>query len=241
MNKYTEFFGFKVISSSFIIRCLESGTSIINCLNAHAYNVTEREVEFKNAMMNSFIIADGVSISMTAKLMGRKVERITGWDAFTLLNSELNKSVNKKVFFLGSTEETLSLITRRFNHEYSNISVSSYSPPFSDNFSKEENNKIIEIIKRFDPDVIYVGMTAPKQELWVANNAEFFNNVTFVSVGAVFDFYAGKIKRAPQILRVLGMEWLHRSIVSPKRLGKRNLVSNPEFIVRLIWKFIYGR
>ena len=88
-------------------------------------------------------------------------------------------------------------------------------------------------VNKFNPDVLFVGMTAPKQEKWVYQNKHNLNSTVICSIGAVFDFYAGNIVRAPKILIDLGLEWVHRSFMS-FRLFKRNLISNPKFLIYIL-------
>ena len=85
----------------------------------------------------------------------------------------------------------------------------------------------------FNPDVLFVGMTAPKQEKWVHLYKNELNANTICSIGAVFDFYAGNIERAPKLMINLGLEWLHRSFKS-SRLLRRNFISNPKFILHIL-------
>jgi len=84
------------------------------------------------------------------------------------------------------------------------------------------------------PDILFVGMTAPKQEKWVYNNIEKLEVNTVCSIGAVFDFYAGNVKRSGQFWISIGLEWLPRFLKEPKRLARRNLVSTPLFILEVL-------
>jgi len=108
-----------------------------------------------------------------------------------------------------------------------------YSPPYKKEFTKSENNFFIKKINDFKPDILFVGMTAPKQEKWVYNNYKKIDCKIFSTIGAVFDFYAGRIKRAPQIFILLGLEWFYRFLQEPKRLFQRNFISAPKFLFYL--------
>jgi N-acetylglucosaminyldiphosphoundecaprenol N-acetyl-beta-D-mannosaminyltransferase len=244
MSTKSKLFGYDIFSGSInelVNEIISNRINVVHCINAHAFNVAERNEKFKSALMRSdIIIADGVSLTLLGKFYGKKLTRITGWDIFTALNQKLNHSHKNRVFFLGSSTQTLQLITDRYRLDYPNVTVNSYSPPYKESFSTEENEEIIERISNFAPDIVYVGMTAPKQELWVNANSHKFEETAFISIGAVFDFYAGTIKRAPSIIQKVGFEWLFRSLISPKRLGKRNLISNPEFIMRVLHRMITG-
>ena len=131
---------------------------------------------------------------------------------------------------MGSSQETLLKIKNRLINEYPNCIVNFYSPPYRTYFSKEENVKIISAINNFGPDILFVGMTAPKQEKWVYLCKSQINAKIICSIGAVFDFYAGNIKRPNQFWINLGLEWFIRFLKEPKRLFKRNFISTPLFL-----------
>ena len=129
---------------------------------------------------------------------------------------------------------TLELIQRKMEREFPNIETAVYSPPFRTHFSEDDTRTMIQIVNDFQPDILFVGMTAPKQEKWVFDNQHFINVRVIASIGAVFDFYAGTVKRSGPIWIKLGLEWLPRLMREPKRLWRRNLISTPLFIIELI-------
>src|SRR6056297_245784 len=209
-----------------------NGKMVINTLNPHSYCVAKRDESFKIALQSSdILLPDGVGIVLAAKiLLGRKIHKIAGYDIFTYLMRYLNES-NGTCFFLGASEQTLERIKSRALIEYPNVTIDSYSPPYKSNFSNKDSDFMCKKINTLQPEVLFVGMTAPKQEKWVRDHKEKLNAQVMCSIGAVFDFYAGNIKRAPNWMIRYGLEWLHRSVISPKRLGIRNLTSNPEFLL----------
>ena len=140
----------------------------------------------------------------------------------------------KKVFYLGAAPNTLKLIEERMLKEYPNIKMSSYSPPYKAEFSESDSEKMISEVNNFKPDVLFVGMTAPKQEKWVTLNKENLNATITVSIGAVFDFYAGTVERSSPFWINIGLEWLPRLLKEPKRLWRRNFVSTPLFLWYLL-------
>lgn len=204
---------------------------VINTINPHSYYCTRTDPEFSAALKDTdLLLPDGVGIIYGANMMGIKaVERISGSDIHLFLLNNLNEQ-NGKVFYMGSTENTLLRISDRLSLEYPNLTVGYYPPPFKNKFSIAENSKIISVINDFAPDVLFVGMTAPKQEKWVHDH---FTDITakhIVSVGAVFDFYAGTVVRPGRIWIILGLEWFRRFIGEPNRLWKRNFISSPVFL-----------
>lgn len=208
---------------------------IINTLNPQSYCVASKDQNFKCALRNSdLLLPDGVGIVIAAKfLTGKKIKRITGSDIheYLLRHAESNQL---RVYYLGSNNETLTKIKSRIAIEYPNINCKYYSPPYKDEFNDQENSEIIQAIQSFKPDILFVGMTAPKQEKWVYKNKNNINSVVICSIGAVFDYYAGTIKRPSKIWIELGLEWLIRFIRDPKRLWRRNIISTPIFIYEVI-------
>jgi len=203
------------------------------CANPHSLVVAFRDRQFRDALQKADLLTpDGVGIVLAARFLNRPLtRRVIGYDFFTALTASLAMKKETKYFFLGSSEQVLELMVRRLEREFPFITVSgTYAPPYRDSFSDEENALMIEAINEARPDVLWVGMTAPKQEKWIYENRARLQ-VPFISaVGAVFDFYAGTAERSPLIWQNLGMEWLYRFLREPERLWERNLVSTPKFI-----------
>jgi N-acetylglucosaminyldiphosphoundecaprenol N-acetyl-beta-D-mannosaminyltransferase len=138
------------------------------------------------------------------------------------------------VFYLGASQNTLNLIEKRIQKEFSNIRMGSYSPPYKSEFSAADTNAMIGAVNNFKPDFLFVGMTAPKQEKWVFANKDSLDATVITSIGAVFDFYAGTVKRSSPFWIKIGLEWLPRLVREPKRLWKRNFISTPLFLLDLL-------
>jgi exopolysaccharide biosynthesis WecB/TagA/CpsF family protein len=207
------------------------------CANPHSIEVAETDHEFNSAIKNAdLVVPDGVGLVIASRILGGAIyERVTGSDIFQGVNSELNKRKGHSVFFLGSTQDNLEKMIYKMESDFRNIRVvGTFSPPFKAEFSHEENLMMIETINRAKPDVVWVGMTAPKQEKWIYENRENLDVKLLGPIGAVFDFYTGKVKRPTTIFQKSGLEWLPRLLQEPRRLWKRNLVSNPKFILRVI-------
>jgi len=209
---------------------LRSQKFIVNTINPHSYVTTKSDILFSEALKCSdILVPDGSGIVLAAKLInGDKINKIAGADLHKHLLEKLNM-IGGSVFYMGASQATLDKIQFRLFSDFPNVNVGAYSPPFKESFTHDDNVKIIEKINSFKPDVLFIGMTAPKQEKWVHQNKEKLNFKVACSIGAVFDFYAGNTKRAPQWMVGFGLEWLHRSLLS-WRLAKRNLISNPIFI-----------
>lgn len=226
----TKFFDYNIFSGT--LDTISNGNKmVINTINQYSYCIAERDLEFKDALLKSdVLLPDGVAITASIKfLSGRTVKKIAGADIHEYLLRKMN-SIRGKCFYLGSSEATLDLIKSRLEKEYPFIQVRCYSPPYKSSFSKEDSQKMIEEINLFQPDVLFVGMTAPKQEKWAIKHCSLVNAGIICSIGAVFDFYAGKVKRPGDVWISLGLEWLGRLIKEPKRLYKRYLYYGPVFV-----------
>ena len=151
-------------------------------------------------------------------------------------NQNNNENENKKrVMFMGSSEKVLGLIRQRATKVYPNLEVITFSPPYKPEFSDEDNRSIVEAINAADPDLLWIGMTAPKQEKWTYSHWDELNIHCHVgTIGAVFDFFAGTYKRAPQWWQDHSLEWLYRLIKEPKRMWRRYVLGNPLFLWNIL-------
>lgn len=213
----------------------------INTINAHSYNVAQKDTTFAKVLLQSdYLLPDGQSVVWAKKFLSKeKLTRIAGYDLFLWEMERLNQS-DGKCFFLGSSNETLKKISDKINSEYHNIHFDTYSPPYKPSFTEDENREMIEKVNLFEPDVLFVGMTAPKQEKWVYDNCRNLNAGHICSIGAVFDFYAGNIQRAPEWMQRKGLEWFYRLIKEPKRMWKRYIIGNTKFIYYILKEKING-
>ncbi|MDO7138860.1 WecB/TagA/CpsF family glycosyltransferase [Algibacter lectus] len=213
---------------------------IINTINPHSYCEAKKDAKFAKALLSSdILLPDGSGIVLASKfLLGKTIKKIAGADIHQYLLEQANLK-GDKVFYLGASENTLQLIEKRIAKDYPNISVSSYSPPYKPEFTAEDTDKMLAAVNSFNPKILFVGMTAPKQEKWVFDNHTRIEANIVTSIGAVFDFYAGTVKRSSPFWIKLGLEWLPRLVREPKRLWKRNFVSTPLFLCDL-FKTKYG-
>ena len=246
MIKLKELF---IMESPEQLKSLPQGKLLINTINAHSYNTALKDPLFAKALMKGdVLIPDGASIVKACKWLNAKSkpkERIAGWDLFVYEMSELEKDANsnskdsKKVMWMGSSERVLGLIKIKSAEIYPNLEVVTYSPPYKPEFSKEDNDAIVTAINSENPDLLWIGMTAPKQEKWTYTHWNELNIHCHVgTIGAVFDFFAGTAKRAPQWWQDHSLEWLYRLIIEPKRMWRRYIIGNSLFI-RNILKEMY--
>lgn len=208
---------------------------IINTINQYSFCIAEEDIEFKKALQNSeVLLPDGIAIVVAVRATtGQVIKKISGADLHHHLLTKLNKT-RGKCFYLGSSPGTLAKIRDHLSAEFPDIVCATYSPAFKSQFSEQENQEMIEKINLFKPDVLFVGMTAPKQEKWANDQKEKINVKMICSIGAVFDFYAGTIKRPDDVWINLGLEWFVRLCREPKRMWKRYLYYGPIFIYILM-------
>lgn len=241
--KSLEIFGSKAELAS-----LPEGKLLINTINAHSYNTARKDSLFAEALTNGdVLLPDGVSIVMACKWIKAKSlpkERIAGWDLFVFEMEKLERESeelrtkseeSKIVMFMGSSQKVLDLIVKRAAEVYPHLKVVTYSPPYKPEFSDEDNKAIIDAIHAANPDLLWIGMTAPKQEKWTYSHWKELNIHCHVgSIGAVFDFFAGTMKRAPMWWQDHGLEWLYRLLKEPKRMWRRYIIGNALFLWNMV-------
>jgi N-acetylglucosaminyldiphosphoundecaprenol N-acetyl-beta-D-mannosaminyltransferase len=212
------------------------------CLNPHAVEMAADDDKFRDSLCSAdFLTADGIGVVYASKISGGRLEqRVTGTDVFLGVTNAMNQARSGSCYFLGSTEETLEKIRATMAEKFPNVKVAgTYSPPFRPEFSAEDNRKMIAAINKAEPDVLWVGLTAPKQEKWLGEHQHQLK-VNFAGpIGAAFDFFVGNIDRVGPFWQNLGFEWLPRLVQEPRRLWRRSLVSAPKFAFRTFsyrWK-----
>lgn len=147
------------------------------------------------------------------------------------------RSPQLTVMFMGSSQKVLDLIVKRAAKAYPHLKVVTYSPPYKPEFSEEDNKAIIDAINAADPDLLWIGMTAPKQEKWTFSHWDELNIHCHVgTIGAVFDFFAGTVERAPMWWQRHGLEWLYRLLKEPKRMWRRYIIGNALFLFNIIFR-----
>lgn len=207
------------------------------CLNPHSYAVALDDRSFASALHDAnWLVPDGVGVVWASAVLGGQVRvRVTGSDIFSALHQRMNASGGLSVFFLGASEQTLAQIRARMALDFPSIRVAgTYSPPFKPTYSEQELDAMIAAVNATKPDVLWVGMTAPKQEKWIFENRARLDVRFAAAVGAVFDFYTGNVKRSHPVFQRLGLEWLPRLLQQPRRLWRRMLVSAPIFVAHVL-------
>lgn len=204
---------------------------LINTINQYSFCIAEQDTKFKTALQGSdILLPDGVAIvAAVNQLTGQKIKKIAGADIHLHLLQELEQK-RGSCFYLGSSETTLLKIRKRMAVEFPNVRVGTFSPPFHTEFSHDKKSQKVEVVNAFQPDVLFVGMTAPKQEKWAYSHKDYLDTKIICSIGAVFDFYAGTVGRPNSFWINLRLEWFIRLVKEPRRMWKRYLYYGPVFI-----------
>jgi N-acetylglucosaminyldiphosphoundecaprenol N-acetyl-beta-D-mannosaminyltransferase len=210
----------------------------------NAYDAVSCKNDFmvKDAVNNSsLVVPDGISLILLARLHGFSLKkRVYGPD----LMLEFLKIADKKgysSFFYGSTDEVQKKLIANLKSQFPNMKVAGcYAPPFRALTSNEEEEIIAEINKS-SPDILWVGLGCPKQQLWMYRHKDELKVPVMVGVGAAFDFFAKTKSQAPHWVRDSGFEWLFRLLTEPKRLWKRYLVSGSQFIYYATRELVLSR
>lgn len=214
---------------------------VFACANSHSLAVAQKDQEFFNALSNADqVVADGVGVTVIARIARIDVgARIVGEAYFLSLMKAMEKRGSGRVYFFGSTDKVLKLISKRFHNDFPSLELCGlYSPPFRE-WSENENQEMITKINLAKPDVLWIGMTAPKQEKWVHKNRHLLNTPVIGSIGAAFDFFAGTVPSPPNWVRSMGVETIYRLFMEPKRLWKRVFISDMKFLILATWKHIF--
>ena len=250
MNKDIEIIGIRIHqlnlkeAISQIESFIRSGDKHQVCVtNVYSVVTMQKDEEFRKINnSSSLVVADGMPLVWVSKLYGQSIpERVSGSDIlYRLCKIAVKKQY--KLFFLGSTKETLDKMCSNLAKSFPGLQiVGVYSPPFKDCFSEADNSIMIDKVNEAKPDILWVGMTAPKQEKWIYHNLDKLNVQVAIGIGAVFDFVAGKVKRAPKWMQKIGLEWLFRLTQEPRRLWRRYLVGNTIFIWLVLKEFVRTR
>jgi len=197
----------------------------------HAVVEAHRRVEFRRMLDQAdLIVPDGIGLVRVAQWKGASLRaRVAGTDLMKAFFAR-TKSLGISHFFLGDTVETLSLMQAKLERTYTGFETAGiYSPPFRP-LTFDEDNAIVQRINDAQPDVLWVGLGLPKQERWIYEHRHRLNVPLVLGVGAAFKFLAGTVKRAPDCVGNMGLEWLWRFLHEPRRLWRRIMIEAPQFV-----------
>lgn len=213
--------GFQIFNDKFSYIFETKSLIRINTISPNSFAISKKNKIFRKALETSEIITlDGLYFGLAPKLLkGISIEKKSGTDWFYFLMEYFNKK-NGKIFFLGSANSTLTKIKRNVQKKYHNLSIEVLSPPFKTEFKEDDLDFMISKINEFEPDVVFLGLTAPKQEILSYQLKDRVNTKIICSIGNVFDWFAGNQKQPEKIWVKLGLEWFIRTIRRPEILKR---------------------
>lgn len=204
---------------------------MISCINPHSFCLYMRDQSYKKAIeITDILLCDGIGFQSVERYLHHKTySRITGFDV-TKIMLNLANLMALKVIFIGSTEENLKVLKTNVEVQYQNIEIATFAPPFVESFGENECRDIRNFLSRENCDLVFFGLTAPKQEClsWAVCSSQ--NQHIVANVGAVFDYLSGRRRIPPLFIRKIGLEWLWRLMQDPFKLINRTLISVPLYL-----------
>jgi N-acetylglucosaminyldiphosphoundecaprenol N-acetyl-beta-D-mannosaminyltransferase len=213
--------GFKLLDEPLDKIALTPRPKLLTTMSPNSYGLSTKDWEFRQALVHSdYLVLDGVYFGLAPLLLkGRRVRVNNGPSVFDHFIARLSRT-GGRIFFVGSTPETLRKIEARIRREHPDIVVGTFSPPFKPSLSSEDTRNVVKAVNGFRPDIVFVGMTAPKQEKWAYANRDTLDTSLVACIGAVFDWYAGNEREIAPIWWRLHMAWLVRTLRRPSILAR---------------------
>lgn len=206
----------------------------VEAANAHVAALSRHDSDFGESMKRfDLILPDGMPLvwAINAELEGeaKLKERVYG-PTFMLRTMEATAGTEISHFLLGGSQSTLDQLERRLKRDFADTRIAAtHSPPFGE-WDTGEQQRIEEKIRQSGAKLIWVGLGCPKQEHWIARHLDQLPPGVYFGIGAAFAFHAGEVSQAPALLQKMGLEWLYRLLMEPRRLLRRYLVFNSLFI-----------
>ena len=211
--------------------------------NAQLITVAQRDFPLLAALHASALnVPDGISVVLASRILGRIVARVPGGELMEHLCRD-SARCGLRVFFLGGLPEAAKLASQQIQQRYPALQVAgAYCPPRGFEHDPMECAHIRQLITEAAPDLLFVALGVPKQEIWMHQNCSTLPIGAAMSVGAAFDTQSGLRLRAPRWTHSLGLEWLYRLVREPRRLWRRYLIGYPHFFYLVLrQRFLYGR
>lgn len=201
----------------------------------HGVMECQRDVSLRRIHNQAGLVTpDGMPLVWLSRLKGfRHVDRVYGPDLMLAL-CERSARRGYRQYFYGGAEGVPEQLADTLRRRFPRLKIAgTYSPPFRP-LTPEEDEAVVEQINATAPDIVWVGLSTPKQERWMAAHVGRLNAPVLIGVGAAFDFHTGRKPQAPRWMQRAGLEWCFRLLTEPRRLWRRYLVNNPHFILLLL-------
>jgi N-acetylglucosaminyldiphosphoundecaprenol N-acetyl-beta-D-mannosaminyltransferase len=203
-------------------------------VNADCANIAYRNRPYLDVLQHADLcLADGIGIKIAGKLLAQEIrQNVNGTDLFPRLCEALTQS-DQGLFLLGARPGVAETVARWIGERHPGVKVCGFQHGY---YQPEDDPGVIENIRNSGADLLLVAFGVPRQDLWINQHLEETAVKVAMGVGGLFDFYSGRISRAPLWLREIGMEWIYRLFQEPGRLWKRYLVGNGLFLLRVLWE-----
>ena len=197
----------------------------------HGIITAHRDTSFKTVLNSAdLFVPDGILVTLIARLKGFSIHRSQTGPELMWEFGKIADQRGHKYFIYGDTDDTLQALAVNLREAFPGIRlVGQYSPPFRD-LTQQEDDDVMSMINEAKPDVLWIGLGAPKQERWMYEHRARLEVPVVVGVGAAFKYHSGITNRAPQWIRVLALEWLWRLGQEPGRVWRRIFVDAPQFL-----------
>jgi|688.fasta_scaffold01791_16 N-acetylglucosaminyldiphosphoundecaprenol N-acetyl-beta-D-mannosaminyltransferase len=212
------------------------GTRYFACVNAHSAELAHRDATFMTALREAnMLVADGVGLLVASWILGGCIrERVTGPDLFLSVSEKLARAGEYSAYYLGGSEATLERIRARHVERFPGLRIAgTYSPPYCETFADTDLAAMADRVNQATPDVLWIGLGAPKQEKWILANRDRLRVPLCGPVGAMFDYFAGNVPMPPKWVERAGLHWAHRLYSDPRRIWRRSL-DIPVFVARTV-------
>ena len=212
----------------------QGGKGYVCVTGVHGVTEAQDDQDFRRILNRSFLTTpDGMPMVWVGRLQGHAdMDRVYGPDFMTEV-CRLSLERGYRHFFYGGREGVADALKDALVSKFPGLQVvGTYTPPFRP-LNEAEELHLREMIERVKPHVLWVGLSTPKQERFMARYIDMLNVGLMVGVGAAFDLHTGNMKDAPGWMKRAGLQWLHRLVQEPGRLWKRYLINNPLFLFRM--------
>lgn len=211
--------------------------------NAHHVVMLQESEPFRRVYREAWLsVADGVPLIWASRLLGSPLPgRVNGTDLFEAVCAAAAKR-RLRVFLLGGRPGAADAAARVLQERHPDLIIAgTYCPPFGFERDAEESARTISAVREARPDILFVGLGAPKQEIWMHENGEAVGVPVSLGIGVSFELVAGMVQRAPPWMQRSGLEWFFRLLMEPGRLWKRYAVTNPRFVALVLQQYREGR
>jgi len=209
-------------------------------VNAHCVNIAAVNAQYLSALQDEevWLFADGSGMRLASRLAGFVLkDNVNGTDLFPIICRDATNS-GTKLALLGARPGIAQRCADNMRNQFPDLKFVWIHDGY---FGLDDEVNMIKSINDSGAQILFVAMGVPQQELWIARNVDRLRVPVMLGVGALLDFYSGTIPRAPQRVRQLGLEWLFRFIIEPRRMFFRYIVGNPVFIIRALWRRFRGQ